>query len=155
MQFLCFADVRCRLDWSNESHRSSGKACFPSQNAETKTSALTQTFSGMPKGRHAREWENRGKGSWKKQLCHGHQHRSKICSCNDTTQPISTSSVFPASSRIKRLWECKMDLLMWNDVADLRLPVGRSQWWMHVGWERCWPVKERDQRLEKGGLRKR
>ena len=49
MQFLCFADVRCHLDWSNKSHCSSGKARFPLQNAETKTSAPTQKFSRMAK----------------------------------------------------------------------------------------------------------
>ena len=51
MQFLCFADVKRRLGWSNESHSSSGKARFALQNAEAKTSAPTQKFSWMAKVR--------------------------------------------------------------------------------------------------------
>jgi len=51
MQFLCFADVKRRLGWSNESHRSSGKARSPLQNTEAKTSAPTQKFSRMAKVR--------------------------------------------------------------------------------------------------------
>jgi len=39
------------LGWSNESHSSSGKARFPLQNAEAKTSAPTQKFSWMAKVR--------------------------------------------------------------------------------------------------------
>jgi len=135
MQFLCFADIRCCLNWSNvplEKHAPLHKT--------TQTSALTQKFSRMAKV-NMRMRENRGKGSSKKHLCHGHQDWSKIVTAAMT--PYSYLNLSSLSS-FHMLHECKMDLLEWTTLRTYpcHLPVGRST---RVGWERCCPVKERGQ----------
>ena len=143
MQFLCLADVRCRLGWSNESHSSSGKARFPLQNAEAKTSAPTQKFSWMANVRMKEKTEVKEAQRSNCVMATRIEAWFAPLQWHHTAYlNLSSLSSFHADQRLR---ECKMVLLEWNDIEDLPLPVGRSQWWMRVGWERCWPVKERDQ----------
>jgi hypothetical protein len=54
-QFLCFDDVMGRLDQRNGSFGSGGMACYPPQNAGTRTSTPNQFFRGSPRQMHVTE----------------------------------------------------------------------------------------------------